>query len=117
MVAHDKEVHDIAFTRAGTGRDLFASVGSDGYVDLRCGCMLPWYARVCKFKKYQEPEMVGLTPTLIHNGPGQVYGVHILLPTSKEIKPDIRVSGYMLCSICCDVLLGQYYHLAYRLLL
>ncbi|XP_019850450.1 PREDICTED: DDB1- and CUL4-associated factor 7-like isoform X2 [Amphimedon queenslandica] len=28
------EVHDIAFTRAGSGRDLFASVGSDGSVRL-----------------------------------------------------------------------------------
>ncbi len=39
LIAHDKEVHDIAFTRAGGGRDLFASVGSDGSVrmfDLRC---------------------------------------------------------------------------------
>ena len=38
LIAHDKEVHDIAFTRAGGGRDLFASVGSDGSVrmfDLR----------------------------------------------------------------------------------
>ena len=32
LIAHDKEVHDIAFTRAGGGRDLFASVGSDGSV-------------------------------------------------------------------------------------
>ena len=42
LIAHDKEVHDIAFTRAGTGRDLFASVGSDGSVrmfDLRYSCM------------------------------------------------------------------------------
>ena len=28
------KVHDIAFTRAGSGRDLFASVGSDGSVRL-----------------------------------------------------------------------------------
>lgn len=38
LIAHDKEVHDIAFTRAGGGRNLFASVGSDGSVrmfDLR----------------------------------------------------------------------------------
>ena len=28
------QVHDIAFTRAGSGRDLFASVGSDGSVRL-----------------------------------------------------------------------------------
>ena len=38
LIDHDKEVHDIAFTRAGGGRDLFASVGSDGSVrmfDLR----------------------------------------------------------------------------------
>ena len=68
LIAHDKEVHDIAFTRAGTGRDLFASVGSDGSVrmfDLRCGCMLPQYARTCIFKicdQHQEPETVGLTP-------------------------------------------------------
>lgn len=37
LIAHDKEVHDIAFTCAG--RDIFASVGSDGSVrmfDLRC---------------------------------------------------------------------------------
>lgn len=43
LIAHDKEVHDIAFTRAGGGRDLFASVGSDGSVrmfDLRQGIVL-----------------------------------------------------------------------------
>ena len=72
MVAHDKELHDIAFTRAGTGRDLFASVGSDGPVrmfDLRCSCMLPW----CIFKicdQHQEPETVGLTPRCFM---GKVY--------------------------------------------
>ena len=33
------QVYDIAFSRAGSGRDLFASVGADGSVrmfDLRC---------------------------------------------------------------------------------
>lgn len=27
LIAHDKEVYDIAFTKAGGGRDIFASVG------------------------------------------------------------------------------------------
>ncbi|XP_047124721.1 DDB1- and CUL4-associated factor 7 [Hydra vulgaris] len=38
LIAHDKEVYDIAFSRACGGRDLFASVGGDGSVrmfDLR----------------------------------------------------------------------------------
>lgn len=38
LIAHDKEVYDIAFSRAGGGRDIFASVGADGSVrmfDLR----------------------------------------------------------------------------------
>jgi WD repeat-containing protein 68 len=38
LIAHDKEVYDIAFSRAGGGRDQFASVGADGSVrmfDLR----------------------------------------------------------------------------------
>uniref|UniRef100_A0A914VCP5 DDB1- and CUL4-associated factor 7 n=1 Tax=Plectus sambesii TaxID=2011161 RepID=A0A914VCP5_9BILA len=38
LIAHDKEVYDIAFTKAGGGRDMFASVGADGSVrmfDLR----------------------------------------------------------------------------------
>jgi len=38
LIAHDKEVYDIAFSRAGGGRDMFASVGADGSVrmfDLR----------------------------------------------------------------------------------
>ena len=38
LIAHDKEVFDIAFSRAGGGRDIFASVGADGSVrmfDLR----------------------------------------------------------------------------------
>ncbi|UYV67327.1 DCAF7 [Cordylochernes scorpioides] len=38
LIAHDKEVYDIAFTRAGGGKDMFASVGADGSVrmfDLR----------------------------------------------------------------------------------
>ena len=30
LIAHDKEVYDIAFSRAGGGRDMFASVGADG---------------------------------------------------------------------------------------
>ncbi|KAG9333451.1 hypothetical protein JZ751_011617 [Albula glossodonta] len=32
LIAHDKEVYDIAFSRAGGGRDMFASVGADGSV-------------------------------------------------------------------------------------
>ena len=38
LIAHDKEVYDIAFSDAGGGRDIFASVGADGSVrmfDLR----------------------------------------------------------------------------------
>ena len=38
LIAHDKEVHDIAFSKEGGGRDVFASVGGDGSVrmfDLR----------------------------------------------------------------------------------
>lgn len=38
LIAHDKEVFDIAFSEAGGGRDIFASVGADGSVrmfDLR----------------------------------------------------------------------------------
>jgi len=38
LIAHDKEVYDISFSRAGGGRDLFATVGADGSVrmfDLR----------------------------------------------------------------------------------
>ena len=27
LIAHDKEVYDIAFSKAGGGRDIFASVG------------------------------------------------------------------------------------------
>ncbi|KAG5445158.1 hypothetical protein CRM22_006621 [Opisthorchis felineus] len=32
LIAHDKEVYDIAFSRMGTGREMFASVGADGSV-------------------------------------------------------------------------------------
>ena len=32
LIAHDKEVYDIAFSREGGGRDMFASVGADGSV-------------------------------------------------------------------------------------
>ena len=38
LIAHDKEVYDIAFSKAGGGRDMFASVVADGSVrmfDLR----------------------------------------------------------------------------------
>ncbi|XP_017482468.1 PREDICTED: DDB1- and CUL4-associated factor 7-like [Rhagoletis zephyria] len=38
LIAHDKEVYDIAFSEAGGGKDIFASVGADGSVrmfDLR----------------------------------------------------------------------------------
>ena len=38
LIAHDKEVYDIAFSRGLNGRDQFASVGADGSVrmfDLR----------------------------------------------------------------------------------
>lgn len=34
LIAHDKEVYDIAFSRAGGGRDMFASVGADGSIRL-----------------------------------------------------------------------------------
>jgi len=32
LIAHDKEVYDIAFSRAGGGRDMFASVGLSSLV-------------------------------------------------------------------------------------
>ena len=32
LIAHDKEVYDIAFSRAGGGRDMFASVGKSQQV-------------------------------------------------------------------------------------
>ena len=32
LIAHDKEVYDIAFSRAGGGRDMFASVGKDFFL-------------------------------------------------------------------------------------
>ena len=38
LIAHDKEVYDISFSRGVSGRDQFASVGADGSVrmfDLR----------------------------------------------------------------------------------
>jgi len=38
LIAHDKEVYDIAFSKLATGREIFASVGADGSVrmfDLR----------------------------------------------------------------------------------
>ena len=34
LIAHDKEVYDIAFSKIGSGRDIFASVGADGSVRL-----------------------------------------------------------------------------------
>lgn len=34
LIAHDKEVYDIAFSRAGGGRDIFSSVGADGSLRL-----------------------------------------------------------------------------------
>ena len=35
LIAHDKEVYDIAFSKAGGGRDMFASVGADGELDFK----------------------------------------------------------------------------------
>lgn len=32
LIAHDKEVYDIAFSRAGGGRDMFASVGKSKFM-------------------------------------------------------------------------------------
>ena len=32
LIAHDKEVYDIAFSQAGGGRDMFASVGKLGII-------------------------------------------------------------------------------------
>lgn len=58
-------MYDIAFSRAGGGRDMFASVGADGSVrmfDLRCvfcflsllieWYMLPCFAGNCHFMMY-----------------------------------------------------------------
>ena len=40
LIAHDKEVYDIAFSRAGGGRDMFASVGEVAFVSV---IVLPFY--------------------------------------------------------------------------
>ena len=34
LIAHDKEVYDIAFSRAGGGRDMFASVGKTNHLSV-----------------------------------------------------------------------------------
>lgn len=34
LIAHEKPVHDIAFTRMGNGKDNFATAGADGSVRL-----------------------------------------------------------------------------------
>ena len=38
LIAHDKEVYDIAFSRAGGGRDMFASVGKISCAIHLCMC-------------------------------------------------------------------------------
>lgn len=38
LIAHDKEVYDIAFSRAGGGRDMFASVGTCLCLAFLCFC-------------------------------------------------------------------------------
>lgn len=40
LIAHDKEVYDIAFSRAGGGRDMFASVGKKNFVWPLSSCFM-----------------------------------------------------------------------------
>ena len=53
LIAHDKEVYDIAFSKAGGGRDIFASVGKldadvvSGKIEYKH--VVPYYRCRCSF--------------------------------------------------------------------
>lgn len=81
LIAHDKEVYDIAFAR---GTDVFASVGADGSVrmfDLRC---LDHSTII-----YESPELTSLL-RLAWNKQDSNYLATILMDSPKTVVLDIR---------------------------
>lgn len=82
LIAHDKEVYDVAFAR---GKDVFASVGADGSVrmfDLRS----MEHSTII----YESPELTSLL-RLAWNKQDPNYLGTILLDSSRTIILDIRV--------------------------
>lgn len=56
LIAHDKEVYDIAFSRAGGGRDMFASVGKSQQVmcHTRSSSCITMYYSLMVMAKFQR---------------------------------------------------------------
>lgn len=85
LIAHDKEVYDLAFTKAGGGRDMFASVGADGSVrmfDLR---HLEHSTII-----YEDPNRTPLL-RLAWNKQDQNYLCTMAMDSSEVIILDIRI--------------------------
>jgi len=94
LIAHDKEVHDIAFTRAGTGRDLFASVGSDGSVrmfdlrNLEHSTIL-----------YEDPKQLPLL-RLSWNKQDPNYLATFAMDSTEVVILDVRVPSIPVARLC-----------------
>lgn len=106
LIAHDKEVYDIAFSRAGGGRDMFASVGADGSVrmfDLRhlehstiiyevSGKMKtnPFHSSFIKSLSLQDPAHTALL-RLAWNKQDPNYLATVAMDSCEVIILDVRV--------------------------
>lgn len=99
LIAHDKEVYDIAFSRGANGRDQFASVGADGSVrmfDLRSlehSTIIYESATVASERGQEETSMPARMPLvrLAWNKQDPNYLATMALNSTEIIVLDVRV--------------------------
>ena len=87
LIAHDKEVYDIAFSKIGSGRDIFASVGADGSVRLFDLRHLEHSTII-----YEDPSHTPLL-RLAFNKMDHNYVATMTMDSSDLVILDVRVPG------------------------
>lgn len=92
LIAHDKEVYDIAFA---CGKDIFGTVGADG--SLR---MFDLRSLEHSTILYETPDLSPLM-RLVWNKQDPNYIATILTEANKTVVIDVRYCPFMGCYCCC----------------
>ncbi|KDR12851.1 WD repeat-containing protein 68 [Zootermopsis nevadensis] len=83
LIAHDKEVYDIAFSRAGGGRDMFASVGFHG-------SWIQWENDLCQRREKDCTTQGSMIQAADLNGMDWIVPPETLQVPSANITGDLR---------------------------
>uniref|UniRef100_A0A3Q3QE73 Uncharacterized protein n=1 Tax=Monopterus albus TaxID=43700 RepID=A0A3Q3QE73_MONAL len=94
LIAHDKEVYDISFSRAGGGRDMFASVGADGSVRMFDLCHLGHSTTLCS-----DSAGTSRTPTTLCLNNSFLYPQVVISDVRVPCTPVARLNNHRACML------------------